>query len=70
MRAFYLQEKMEKNDKVQKQVAKNFEAFHAIKRDMEEFEAKLEGRDYWFTIREYDPNCWVPQAREGALLVN
>ena len=48
----------------------NFETFHAIKRDVEDSEAKEFKKHYWFKVIQYVYSSWVPQAREGALLMN
>jgi len=48
----------------------NFETFHAIKRDVENHDAKECGKHYWFKVLQYQEASWIPQAREGALLLN
>lgn len=30
----------------------------------------MEGKEYWFSIHQFQYRTWVPQAREGAILIN
>jgi hypothetical protein len=46
-----------------------FKAFHQIKRDVLDHEAKEKNKHYWFTVNKFQYTTWVPQAREGAVLV-
>lgn len=48
----------------------NFETFQLIKRDVEEKDALKFNKYYRFKIYQYQYRTWVPQAREGAILLN
>jgi hypothetical protein len=49
---------------------KKFETFQQIKMDVEEAEVKKLNKHFWCTVQKFNYRTWVPQAREGALLIN
>lgn len=54
---------------VLKKHQKDFETFHAIRRDVENIDAKNNDKDYWVQVNSIEEDSWIPQAREGAHLI-
>ena len=53
-----------------KEFVQKFETFHSIKCHMENYDAIRNDKHYWFTVYQYAYSTWVPQAREGAVILH